>query len=91
MKSQANFEIRSYINLNISGSQTYNELCKIQRTSAASKPLVFRWHKNFQDGFTNHKYGFHPGQHKTIVTNVNIAAVADLTQQDARLTLKYYL
>ena len=38
--------------------------------------------------FTNHKDGSHPGQPKTIVTNVKIAAVAGLTKREARLTLK---
>ena len=50
--------------------------------------LVFRWHKKFQDGFTNHEDGSSPGQPKTIVTNVNTAAVAGLTKRNARLTLK---
>ena len=85
MKTQASFEIRAdikgHINLNISGSQTYNELWQIQRTSAVYKTLFFRWHRKFQDGSR-------PGQPKTIVTNVNIAAVAVLTKRDARLTLK---
>ena len=36
----------------------------------------------------NHKDGSHPGQPKTIVTNVKIAAVASLTKQDGYLTLK---
>ena len=56
----------------------YNELCQIHRTSAVSKTLVFRWRKNFQDGFTNLKDGYRPGQPKTVVTNANIAAVAGL-------------
>ena len=92
MKTQVSFEIRVYIkgsiNLNIAGSQTYNALCQILRTSAASKTLVFRPHKKFQDGFTNHKDGSHPGQPKTIITNVNMAAVASLSKRDYRLTLK---
>ena len=91
MTTQASIEIRAYIkgriNLNISGSQTYNELCQIHRTSAASKTLFFRWHKKFQSRFTNYKDGSPPGQPKTIVTNVNIAAVAGLTKRDARLAL----
>ena len=61
MKTEACFEIMAYIksrvNMNISGLQTYNELCQIQRTSAVSKTLVFRWHKKFQDGFINLKDG----------------------------------
>ena len=77
MKTQARFEIRAdiegHINVNISGSQTFNELCQIHRTSAASKTLVVRWHKKVQDGFNNHKDGSLPGQPKTIVSNVNIA------------------
>ena len=93
MKVQASFEIRAYIkgriNLNISGSQTYNEFCQMHRTSAASKTFVFRWHKKFQDGFTNRKDGSRPGQPKTSITNINIAAVAGLTKRDARLTMKY--
>ena len=52
-----------------------------------SKTLVCRWHKKFEDGFTNHKDGYHPAQAKTIVTNVNIAGVAGLTKRDARHTL----
>ena len=83
MIAQASFEIRAYIkgriNLNSAGSQTYNALCQIHRTSAAFKTLVFRWHKKFQDGFTNNKDGSSPGQPKTIVTNVDTAAVAGLT------------
>ena len=86
-------EIRAYIegwaNLYISGSQTYNELCQIHRTSAVSKTLVFRWHKNFQDGFTNLKDGFHPNQPKTVVNKTNIAAVAGLIKQDVRLSVIY--
>ena len=51
--------------------------------------LVFRWHKEFHDGFTNLKDGFRPGQPKTIVTNVNIAVVVGLVKRDdARLTVK---
>ena len=57
-----------------------------------SKTLVFRWHKKFQDGFTNLKDGFRPGQPKTVVTNVtnvNIAVVVGLIKRDdARLTVK---
>ena len=41
MKTQARFEIKAYIkdsvNLNMSGSQPYNELCQIHRTFAMSK------------------------------------------------------
>ena len=92
MKTQACFEIRAYIknrvNLNISGLQTYNELCQIHRTFVVvSETLVFRWHKNFQDCFTNLKDGSHPGQPKMVVANANIAAVAGLIKQDARLTV----
>ena len=91
MKTQTNFEIRAYMKgrifLNILGSQTYNELCPIHKTSAASKTLVF---KKVQDVFTNHKYGSRPGQPKSIVTNVYIAALAGLTKRDARLTLQYF-
>ena len=53
-----------------------------------SKTLVFRWHKTFQDDFTNHKDGFDPGQPKTMVTNVYIAAVSGLIKRDAKLTLQ---
>ena len=64
-----------------------------------SKTLVFRWHKKFQVGFTNHKDGSCPGLHKNNVTidididitNVNIVAVAGLTKQDARLKFKVLL
>ena len=75
MKTQASFEIRAYIKgrINLNISQVH--MCQIHGTSAASKTLVFRWRKKFQDGFTNHKDGSHPGQPKTIVTNVNIAAL----------------
>ena len=56
-----------------------------------SKTLVFRWHKKFKDGFTNHKDSSCPVLHKTNVTNVNIAAVVGLTKQDARLTFRILL
>ena len=93
MKTQASFEMRTYINgrinLNSSGLQVYNELCQIHRTSAVSKTLVFRWHNIFHDGFTNPKDGSRPGQPKTVVTNyANIAAVAGLIKRDASFTVK---
>ena len=53
-----------------------------------SKPLVFRWHKKFQDGFTYLKDRSRPGQRKTVVTNDKIAAVLGLIKRDARLTVK---
>ena len=84
MKSQAHFEIgtciKGRINLNISCSQIYNELYQIHRTSAASKTIDFRWHKKFQDGFTNPKHGSCPGQLRTVVTNAYIAAVTGLVK-----------
>ena len=49
---------------------------------------VFRWHKKFQDGITNHKDCSHPGQPKTGVINANITAVVGLFKQDDRLILK---
>ena len=95
VKTQASFEIRTYIkgriNLNISGLQTYNELYQIHRTSEVFNMSVFRWHKKFQFGFTSHKNGFRPGQSLTVDTNVFIAAVAGLIKQDARLALKILL
>ena len=70
----------------------YYELCQLHMyiyiISAGSKTVDFRWHKTFQDGFTNHKDGSRPGQPKTIVTNVCFAAVASLIKRDARLTLQ---
>ena len=73
MKTQASFEIRTYIkcriNLKISGLQIYNELCKLHTTFAVSKTLVIRWLKKFQDGITNHKDGSTPGKPKTVVIN----------------------
>ena len=85
LKIQACFTIRAYIkgriNLNISGSQKYNELC---RTSAVSKTLVFRWQKKFQDGLANFQDDSSPGQPKTVATNANIAAVTCLIKQDTR-------
>ena len=53
------------VNLNISDSQEYDELCHIHRTSAVSKTLVFRWHKKYHDGFTNPKDSSRLGQPKT--------------------------
>ena len=47
-----------------------------------AKTLLFRWHKKFQDGFTNLKDGSRPGQPKSVVTNTNIAAVAGLIKRD---------
>ena len=92
MKNQASFEIRAYIkgrvNLNISGSQTYNDLCQTNRTSAMSKTLVFRWRKQFQDGFTNLDDGSHPGQPRIAVNNAYITAVVGLIKRVARLTVK---
>ena len=83
------YNIKGRVYLNISGSLIYNELCQIHRISAVFKMLVFRWHKEFQDGFTNLKDGSRPGQPKTVVTNANIAAVAGLIKRDARLTVKH--
>ena len=93
MKTQASFEIRTYIEgrINLNISQTHNELYQIYRTSAVSKTLVFRWHKKFQDGFTNHKDGSRPGQPKTIVTNANIAAVAGRLNETPGLHWKILL
>ena len=87
------FEIRAYIkgriNLIISGSQTYNELCQIHGTSAMSKTLVSRRQRKFQDDFTNSlKCGSCPGQPKTVVTNANSVAVTGLIKRNARLTVK---
>ena len=53
-----------------------------------SKKLIFRWHKQFQDGFTHLKDGSRPGQPKTVVTNTKNASVAGLIKRDARLTVK---
>ena len=39
-------------------------------------------------GFISHKNGFSPGQTKTVKTNLDINALADLIKQDARLALK---
>ena len=48
-ESSKSFEIKTYIkgrvNVNISGSQTYNELYQIHRTSVVFKTLVFRLNK----------------------------------------------
>ena len=93
MKTQGSFEIKAYIkgrvNLNISGSQIYNELCQIHRTSTVPKSIVFRWQKKFQDGFTYLKDGSRPGKPKTVVINANIAPVAGLIKRDIRLSVKY--
>ena len=84
MKTQASFHIRTYfkgrVNLSISGTETYNDLCQIHvhRNTAVSKTLVFRLHKKLKYGFTNPKYGSHPGQPKTVVTDANMVAVAGL-------------
>ena len=56
----------------------------MNRTSAVSKTLVFRWHKKFQDGFSKLKDGSRPGQPKTVVTNANIAAVAGLLNRGGK-------
>ena len=61
--------MKGRIKLNISGSQKYNELCQIHRTSAVSKTLFFRWHRKFQDGFTNFQDGSRPCQPQTVVTS----------------------
>ena len=91
MKTQASFEIRTYIKgrmyLIISGSHIYNGLYQIHRTSAVFNMSVFRWHKKFQFGFTSYKNGFRPGQPQAVDTNVYIAAVAGLIKRDARLAL----
>ena len=46
IKTIASFETRAYIkdhiNLYISGSRTYNELCQTHRTPAVSEMLVLR-------------------------------------------------
>ena len=71
---------------------TYTELCQVHRIYAVSKTLVFRWHKKFQDGFTNFKDGSRPGQPKTVVTKLNantrIAAATGLIKRDSKLTVK---
>ena len=91
-KIQSSFVMRAFIkgrvNLNIAGSQTYNELCQINRSSAVSKTIVFSQHNTFKDGFSGLKDGLCPGQPKTVDTNANIAAVAGLIKQDTRLTVK---
>ena len=53
-----------------------------------SKTLVFRWHKKFQDGVTNHKDGSPLGQPKTVVINANSVCVVGLIKRDTRLLLK---
>ena len=92
MKTKESLEIRicikGHVTLNISCSQTNNKLCPIHRTSEVSKTLDLRWHKKFQDGFINDKYGSRSGQPKTIVFNANIAAEADQIKQENRLTLQ---
>ena len=55
---------------------------------SVSKTLVFMWHKKFQDGFTNLKYGPRPGQIITNVANGNTVTVAGLIKPDARLTVQ---
>ena len=80
--------MKGRVKVNISGSQTYYEFCQINGTPVLSKTLVFRQHKNVQDGFFSLKDGFRPGQPETVVTNANIAAVAGHIKQDARLTVK---
>ena len=94
MKTQVSFEIGTYIKgniyLNISCTQTCNELYQIHRTSAVSKTLTFRWHQKFQDGVTNPIDGSRPGQPRTVAIDANIAGVAGLIKRDARLTLKKY-
>ena len=67
---------------------SYNDLRQKQRTPAMSQKLVFRWQKQFQDGFTNFEDGSLPGQPRIVVTNAYIAAVADLIKRDARHTVK---
>ena len=84
--SSANSYIKDRISLNISDSQTHNELYQIHRTSAKSKKLVFRWPRKFQDGSTDLKDGPRPGQSKAGVTNAYAAVEAGLVKQDARLT-----
>ena len=82
IKIHASFKIGAYVkglfNLDTSGSQTYNEWFQIDRTSAVSKTLVFRWQNKFQDGDTNLNDGSRPDQPKNVATNANIAAVAGL-------------
>ena len=91
-ENSSKFEIKTSnkgrVNLNISGSQTYNESCQIPRTSAPAKTLVFMWQKKFQDGFTNLKDGSHSSQSKTVVTNANIAVMTRLIKRGTRLTVK---
>ena len=79
--------IKGRLNLGISGVHVYYELCQIHRTSAVFKTLVLRWQKKFQAGFTNLKDGSRPGQLKTVATNANIAAVASLIKQYAKITV----
>ena len=60
-------------------------MCQMHGKSAVFKTLLFRWHKKFQDGFTNLEDGSRSGQPKTVITNANIAAVAGLIKQKADL------
>ena len=77
--------IKGRVNLNIIvlGSEIYNKLCQIHKTSVMFKTLVSGGTKAFLM-----VSGLCPSQPKTAHTNVNITAVAGLIKRDARLTVK---
>ena len=84
-------EIRSYIKcrirLNIDSKQIFNELCGIYGPQTISMRTGFRWFKAFKAG----KFSVEdtrPGRPKTSVTKANIAAVKNVVEQDARLSVK---
>ena len=56
--------------------------CRYIERLQCPKTSVFRWHRIFQDGFIDLKYGSYPGQPKSAVTNANIAAVAGLVNYE---------
>jgi hypothetical protein len=47
--------------------------------------IVFRWFSRFRDGRKRAQYGERSGRPKSIRTEVNIAAVADLVKNDRRI------
>ena len=63
--------MKGRINLNISGSKTYDELCQIHRTSSASKTLVVK--------IVSLTTKMVPA---LVVTNAYIAAVAHFLNSD---------
>ena len=86
-KTESRSCIKCRIRLNIDSKQIFYELC-IYGPQTISMRTVFRWVKAFKAGKFSVEDDTRPGRPKTSVTKANIAAVKNVVEQDARLSVK---